>query len=461
MGEDWSPLAGENPIPGDPGRVAALARRLGHTGDVIRGQSNRLRGVKAGWWKGPAADNFTRHQEKLPPLLDDVADRYEQVASALDAYHPVLDDAQNMAREARDRAKIAQADIERALQGIAAMQAHAQNEAASASQWNAANPKEPPRSPAPWSGPNWHYELQEAEGDMEAARALLEDAKAVRDGAAERAAGTITAAVDDSLRNEGGFSGFLKRTGNWLVHTALPVLADITSWAAAILGIAALFFPVLAPFALAAAALSLALDVAMVATGQGSWENVMIGVVGLATFGVGRVAGVAARAARSARAGVLANAVKGARVGGKWVSSTGRTVSGATAQSTLVKQLRTVEAFYKPARTGWRAILPDASEWRAAAKVFRDPVKTVRGSWDEQLASMTGRLDPAIARVPAIQRWGDIAPDATKQVRHTLTFEAVVSSKGVEQAREASGSRRAAEEAEDRGEDTEAIPAHP
>ena len=297
---DWSPLAAGDPVPGDPGAVATLVRRLGTTAEVVRTQADRLAGIDPGCWEGEAASEFRTRQGELAPKLATVAERYEKASSALDRYHPDLHQAQTTARRALAEVRQAEADLHGARQGMAAMAAHAAAAERAAAAANPADPDVPPATPTPWSGPDHHARLGAAQAEMEAARRLLRQAEELRDGAASTCAGSIRAASDDGLADESGAFGWFKRAAS-AVSDALPVVAKVLAIAAAVVGVLSILLPVLAPLALALGALVLVLDSVLVATGRGSWVDVALGVIGLATFGLGHALGPAARAARATK----------------------------------------------------------------------------------------------------------------------------------------------------------------
>lgn len=290
MTRNWSPLAATDPIPGDPGRVADLVRRLRDTANEVHAQGIQLRDMDSGWWKGRAADAFVEHQQKVPPLLNDVALRYFKVANALDAYHPQLESAQSMAEEALVRAKAAEAAIEVAQQGLIAMQQHAHAQDALVAAHNAQHPNQSPAQPAPWHGPHWPSAMQQAQEDMDAARRLLDDARSLRDESASRTAAQIRDTIDDDLANEGGFSGFVKRTARTLVDV-LPIeeLSTILSVVGAALVVISLFIPgvnlITAGFILAG--LAFATDAILFAADEKSAMDLTLSAFGFMTAGVG------------------------------------------------------------------------------------------------------------------------------------------------------------------------------
>ena len=312
MAADWSPLADSDPVPGDPAALSELVRRLGGVADTIGAQLTRLRAIQAEeFWEGEAAAVFAEHQGKLPQRLDLLVQRYRTVSAALAAYFPELQRAQTMAVQARNQARQAEADIVAAERGIDAMEAFARGAQRAADTYNSANPGAPPRMPDPWTGPDHRAQLTGAQADMSAARTLLDQARDVRDRSASTAEGAVDAAVNDELENEGGLLGGLKEAWNdttgW-VYDNLPAISDVLGALTAVVGVAAFIFPVLAPVAFILGALTLALDTALAATGRGGWGDVAIGVIGMATFGIGRAFGQGGRAAATAaRAAGAAN----------------------------------------------------------------------------------------------------------------------------------------------------------
>lgn len=455
MTRDWSPLAGSDPIPGDPGAVGALVRRLTSTSNGIKRQADRLRSIETGWWKGRAADAFVRHQTKLPPLLDDVARRYDQVAEALDAYHPDLENAQAMALEALFKAKAAQAAIERAQQGLIEMQQHEYAQNARVSSYNAEHPKQPPIQPAPWQGPNWHSELQYAHEDMDAARKLLDDARSLRDEVAGRAAGRISNAIDDALKNEGGFSAFVKRQWKTFTEEVLPVVARIAEFAATVLAVASLIFPVLAPLAVIAAALALGIALLKVAAGQGSWGDVGVAAFGIFTGGLGRIVGKLPKAMRAAAARTLGTGIASSGILGRITATAGRLVSGAAARSTAVKQFTVVAEHYS---RGSRGFFPAADEFRSAVAALRSP-QLLRASTAEKVAALRGRIDPAIAdSVPYVVSLGDIAPAATRLTRVTFAHSVFEAGTAVHRQVQVFVTDSPQEQARDRAKEVDPIP---
>jgi hypothetical protein len=327
---DWSPLAGSNPIPGRPEAMHELAGRMESTRSIIDTQVGRISGFDAdGFWTGDAADQFREQKGDLPEKLQMLAERYRRAAGALRTYAPELDEAQQMARRALADARQAEADMQRAEAGVDDMENHEQGERTRSE--TAAGEGEP-YTPQPYGGPNWRSLLGQANDDMDAARELLRQAEQVRDDAARKCGDEIGDACDDGLENEGGlFAGFKRAVTS--VVDALPIeeIAQVLTVVSVIVGVAAIFFPVLAPLALALGAATLLLDSMLAISGDGSWTNVGLDALGIATFGLGRVFGAAARG--SSAIGAADDAVNTARAG---VTATEATVDGArSAQAAL------------------------------------------------------------------------------------------------------------------------------
>ncbi|MGH8906290.1 MAG: hypothetical protein ACRD0K_07210 [Egibacteraceae bacterium] len=150
------------------------------------------------------------------------------------------------------------------------MEDHARAPARTAEQFRAANPGAAARPPDPWLGPNWREALAQGEADLETARCLLDQARQIRDGAANRCADAIDDAIEDDDSPWGSIKRGVTRAAERAVDR-LPIeaLSQGFAWASAALGILSLAFPFLAPVALTVAVISLALDTALALAGKG------------------------------------------------------------------------------------------------------------------------------------------------------------------------------------------------
>jgi hypothetical protein len=338
----WSPLSDTDPVPGDPWKVNELGSHFREQAEKIRDMVTALKKVQADDIKSVFIDSMIQKRDEVIPDLKLLADRYETSGDALRVYSDVLDTAQEMAKQARTDSWAAHRDL------IAAQQAQA-----------AANPTvmtpggavavAPPIPVGPVIGPappNYEEEIRLAKAALDKAEALLDEAKELRDMAAGRARNKLDEANHDDLKNpnrsffapiSGTFDSIKNLPKNALTLAAATVavptaiLSDpigavtglakwtvdsFSSWKTfgdhlgvigAALGVAGMIFP---PFgaaiggvALAITVTKLGIDTYMAASGQGSWGDVAMGVIGLATMGAGRVAAQAQRTAALRDAG--------------------------------------------------------------------------------------------------------------------------------------------------------------
>jgi hypothetical protein len=136
----------------------------------------------------------------------------------------------------------------------------------------------------------------DAEGAMGEAERLRAEAEAERDGAARSCKRVIEGCVDDDLKDQGGFWGWVKHTFKKIA----PILAAV----AAVVGIAALFIPGLNLLALGLAVACLVVDSAnYFVFHQGDLTTVLLDLVGVAAFAGALKAARAASTVSEARAG--------------------------------------------------------------------------------------------------------------------------------------------------------------
>jgi len=304
---DWSPLADDDPVPGDPDALADLSGNLSATAERIRSQVERLRSIDTEFWEGEAAEAFRERESDLPDRLSLLVTRYHRASAALGAYAPRLGDARAKARAALAQARTAEANIEAARQGIDAMEAETAAAREAAGDYNAANPDLAPRAAVPYDGPPYRSHLDEAESDMAAARALLDDARELRDGAARTAGQALDAAVNDDLENEGGFFAALGRVADDVLdafEAVAPILSEIAGWvgvAALVLAWVPVLGQVLAVTALVLGGIALVMNLSLAISGRQGWGPAVMDAIGVASFGVGRAAAAAGRTVRTTR----------------------------------------------------------------------------------------------------------------------------------------------------------------
>ena len=106
---DWSPLAGSDPVPGDPDEVAAMARHFRDTADEISDQVARLERIASvQGWEGEAARVFTEAAGDLADELGKAQRRHAEVAEAVAGWAEPLRTAQSASLTALREAQAAE-----------------------------------------------------------------------------------------------------------------------------------------------------------------------------------------------------------------------------------------------------------------------------------------------------------------------------------------------------------------
>lgn len=398
---DWEPLRPSDPTPGDPDEVAALARRYSDTAAAIADQAASLRKLASqatGGWKGKAGSAF---HEKAVDLSDRIAKaqrRYSGAGQALSAFATAM--------------RAAQEDADRALR--MAKDAHA------AMQANAPDAPPPPGSPPPTAEEKAaatrkqaHY--SDAQSSLQAAQRLVDSAEHDYQTAAHRAATQI----HDASSHDGLTDGWWDRNAGW-IKTALKIIGVVVL----ILTIAALIVSLAVPglnifggvlladllmnLATAGTALMLAGHIGLYLSGHGSMTDIVLDVIGLATFGLAKIAGPLVGAmARSGR-GVAAT-VAGARAGRAFMVASGK--SGML--YTLAERIPladTVMSFFPStgrALTGARAAATDTKAVVSALEAGdTSRMMTLMSGGDLKLAEGMTLLNKVNTQVPHVLRVG-------------------------------------------------------
>ncbi|MGC9409551.1 putative T7SS-secreted protein [Streptomyces sp. DZ1-3] len=299
--DEWA-VVGESgdPIPGDPDEVAKLGRDLRKTAESIRKQAEEIKALSSvEAWKSKAAEEFRSQAEEAEGKLRKAYKRYDAAADALGEkvmeggcsteYASELHRAQKMADKALRDAQ--EADRERKASG-AAIDRLPQDTA----------DEDPERK-------KLDKRQDEAASAVERARKALEAAKDVRDAAAKRARESISYAIE----NDGLKDGTWDKFKDWVNDNSgwIEKVLKVTGWISTICGTLALmvgWIPVigqalagiLGTIALAATLVSLVGHTLLALAGKGSWFDVALDVVGLATLGIGRAALAGAKGASAA-----------------------------------------------------------------------------------------------------------------------------------------------------------------
>ena len=317
---DWTPLAAADPVPGDPLDVALTGARLQQVADQITADVNWLRSLcTAQFWDSGAGQAFQGQVDDAAGKLARAHTRYLAAGQALGSslsgpgYAGALDQAQALSLRALNQAQSAWSVL-RAQLAAAELANHgfAPYEGAPLSLYpgqprldSSGNPVlmiSPAGAGPQLSAAVSRYNASALE--YRTANGWLAEAVAQRDQAAARAAAQIQAAIGaDGLQDQTGLWHDITSAADaafgWTEQHWAQVLGDIANvcgWIASALGILALVFAFICPpFALALESMALTLtEVAAVCHlvlaifGKGSWADVGLDMISLATFGWGR-----------------------------------------------------------------------------------------------------------------------------------------------------------------------------
>jgi hypothetical protein len=297
-GDQWQPLGlDSDPVPGDPARISQESQHLASMAAEITNQVTALRKISGdGTEVGKHADTIRSSASGLADELDKLVGRYQKVSSALDSWVPELEQAQAMSVQALDQAEGPYQKLHQTVVLPAGSNLTAQQKQDVA---------------------NYQSAMKTAQADLAAAQSLLARATSLRDTAGSHTANLINNACDDGMRDHhslwGSITGFFSHAFSWVaghwsqiladVCTVLEVVATVLAVAAFIIvqfipGVDVLVDMVATMVLISTIATGAALGgrLLLAATGHGSWMDVAMDAVALASFGLGRVAGAGARA---------------------------------------------------------------------------------------------------------------------------------------------------------------------
>jgi uncharacterized protein YukE len=292
---DFEPLAGSDPVPGDPDEVAVIARRYRDTAAEIAKQASNLRTLASqaeGGWKGKAGKVFSSHASELADRISKAQGRYAATGDALSGWVRPLTDAQDGVYQAVWDAKAAQQQMTA----------------------NAPPPPPAPGSPPP-SPPTPDEQAKakarstaygQAQTDLGTARTAFDRAV----GDYHTAAGAAARKISDAIGHDGLKDSWWDRNFHWIkiVMEVIAVIVIVLAIAALLLacpfaagfvlfGLTAETLATIAETALVVLTLvQLAYDSTAAATGKQSWTAAILDVVALATFGFGKLAAPALKA---------------------------------------------------------------------------------------------------------------------------------------------------------------------
>jgi hypothetical protein len=297
-GYQWQPLGlDSDPVPGDPARITQEAQHLASVAAEITSQVAALRKIGSdGTEVGEHADKIRSQANSLAGQLDKLVGRYTKVSAALSGWVPELEQAQAMSLQALNEAEGPYQKLHQAVVLPSGPHLTAQQKQ---------------------SIEDYHNSMQQAQSQLADAQALLTKATTLRDDSGNHYASVINNACNDGMRDHsslfGSIFGFFSGVFHWVAGHWSQIVADVCTVlevVATVLAIAAFivaqFLPgidVLVDLAATAVLASTIMTgaalggrILLAATGHGSWMDVAVDAFALATFGLGRLAGSAARA---------------------------------------------------------------------------------------------------------------------------------------------------------------------
>lgn len=278
------PALGFDPAPGDPAAVASAARSVDRAGQTFGDASANVNRLNSAGWVGDAADAFRSQLKDLPRDLDLAARSHRTAARTLSEYATALQQRQRRADELESRA----AELKRQQQAAVA-------------EVNRIAARTAPEGSAELANLRTQYNSarSRADGLGSDLEAVIADARRLQGdhrSAAGSAAGTIRGVADAPYKEPGWLSRAWDSVKGWIADHAdvLATISGVLKGVSAVLGVLSLVpgLQFLAPFAIAAGGIALAIDVAIkLATGKGSWAS--IGLDAALTFlPVGKIAGL-------------------------------------------------------------------------------------------------------------------------------------------------------------------------
>ncbi len=397
---DWTPLDRDrDPVPGDYWQVETSGRRYREVADAIELAAKRLREIAdANSMQGEAVEEFRSKALDVAKDIERAETRYRGVGDALVAYAPPLQNAQAQSADALQKARDARERLD---------QAERRASAAQDSLDDAADDADTSDMERALSGHS--AAAADAEADLAAARRLCDDAVTMRDEAADRAINAIKEVEDSGDLNDG-----------WWDNWGSKLVSIIAEWAgkiAAVAGILALavgWIPIigqalaaaLGTIALVASVVSLVANLTLALTGEGSWWNVALDAISVATFGIGRAISGGARAAYSGTR--AASRLSAGRVA---ASSSRLQAAGVTARnSRAIRVLVGGDDIASVSRSAARNMAQRAA--RQPALSWTAPLRSARADIAELPANLRTIFNPANLAQAMRQ-----APGAAQEIR--------------------------------------------
>lgn len=322
---DWDGATVNQFVPGDPTAPAGLGKQMRDATDNIHAQMARLKSLSdtGKGWQSPAGQEFVKKVGDTSDLLEKVAARFEETATALGTdirdMPPTADIAWPSGTQWASSLNLAQKKAADAIRrGQQAYHDHqsAQRQIAAANAQPHPSPGPTP-TPAPPPGPDpamqrLNSQQANAAADLTKAGNDLDAAVNLRNSQEQAVASAINNVVDhDGLKES--FWDWVGDVVADIGHIA-GVIAAIAGAALFVLGmftgVSELLIAVVTVIAAVAAVTALVCDTVSAMDGRGTWLDVGIDVLGVLSLGAGKLLGAGVKAgATAARAEAGAKAI--------------------------------------------------------------------------------------------------------------------------------------------------------
>jgi ribosome-associated translation inhibitor RaiA len=332
-------------VAGDPDMVSAAATRFGQTAELIASAAEGLHQLDAEAAQSDAIAAFLAKAGEIEAQLRRVHERYVGAADALRTYSEALRRAQEQAGPAVREHEAATADRDAATtlagryEGMALL---ATSEEAQLDYQELARVQRLREEEARGRVVKHGRQVDEAVTDLEAAAtaaiARFDDLSA--DGLGDSWWDDVRGAAGTAYD---AFRTWMEENDAWI-----DVIATWTDRLGMALGLAAMVFPALAPFAAAALVFSFALTALRAAAGTATLLDLGLSALSLATMGTGAAlvkgAGSAVKGVQAARAAELVRTGVPPRLATAWVSASFSRGAPGIGDKMLARSLGDVDA---------------------------------------------------------------------------------------------------------------------
>ncbi|MFJ8086395.1 hypothetical protein ACIQ6Y_38290 [Streptomyces sp. NPDC096205] len=342
-----------DPVPGGVDELKALATRFTNTAKTIKDTADALRRVgDQKSWDSDAGREFADKASETAKKVSKAQGRYEVAGTALKEYYTSLDEIQGEADSLLSQAETKAGELSTAR----------------------SRADHPPKGTDDDAQKKLDNKVSDLTDELSGMRGKLGGLKSRHRDAGDKAATSIHNAVEDDGLNDDLLDD---------LRDTLTLISEVAGGIAAVCGALALFVGwipiigqalagILGTVALVMTALSLICHVLMLINGDASWKDVAMDVLGLATFGIGRVFSAGAK---------LAATVGRSKV---WTAATQYVRAWNPAMNAAARRALVVEMVGARAGAVTHAARPDiglGAAFKGLPRSFADDLGVVRSNW--------------------------------------------------------------------------------